>query len=111
MQPGNTSPLCQRNSFFPMEHRQPSIRCVQRLTSVIYPYAELSNLDHYRGPPRKTFEQSLTVVDDFVKFFMAWGERTRQRTTQGTDHIISYGTRRSFNIMHESSNSQTYLTS
>ena len=67
-----------------------SMQCcpLKRLSSVIYPYAELFNLDHYRGPPRKTFQEALDVVDTVVEFFTTWGEKTRRRTgwvsTQGT---------------------------
>ena len=79
---------------------------LKRLSSVIYPYAELFNLDYYRGPTRKTFQEALDVVDTVVEFFMTWAEKTRRRTgrvsTQGTDQIIPYCTRRSFVLMHES---------
>ena len=47
------------------------------LSSVVYPYAEFLNLDHYRGPPRETSEQSLRVTDDVVEFLsLGVGERT-----------------------------------
>ena len=76
------------------------------VSSVIYPYVELFNQDHYRGPPRKTFQEAFGVVDTVVEFFMTWGEKTRRRTrwvsTQGTDQIIPYCTRHLFVLMHES---------
>ena len=79
---------------------------LKRLSSVIYPYAELFNLDQNRGPPRNTFQEALEVVDTVVEFFMTWAEKTRRRTgrvsTQGTDQIIPYCARRSFVLMHES---------
>ena len=84
----------------------PASVSLKRVSSVIYPYVELFNLDHYRGPPRKTFQEALDVMDTVVELFMAWGEKTRRRTrwvsTQATDQIIPYCTRRSFVLMHES---------
>ena len=79
---------------------------LRKLLSIVFPYAQLFDLDHYRGQPRKTFVEPLTVVGKLVEFFVTWGEQTRQRTgrvsTQGPDQIISYCTRRSFMLMHES---------
>ena len=79
---------------------------LRKLSSIVFPYAQLIHLDHYRGEPRKTFHQALTVVEKLVEFFMTWGEQTRQRTgrvsTQGPDQIIPYCSRRSFMLMHES---------
>jgi len=79
---------------------------LRMLSSIVFPYAQLFDLDHYRGEPRKTFDQALTVVEKLVKIFMTWAEQTRQRTgrvsTQGPDQIIPYCTRRSYMLMHES---------
>ena len=79
---------------------------LRKLSAAVFPYAQLFDLDHYRGEPRKTFDEALSVVDKLVEFFMNWGEQTRQRTgrvsTQGPDQIIPYCTRRSFILMHES---------
>ena len=76
------------------------------LSSIVFPYAQLFDLDHYRGEPRKTFDQASTVVEKLVKIFMTWAEQTRQRTgrvsTQGPDQVIPYCTCRSYMLMHES---------
>ena len=102
------------SSLFICDTGNRSIRLVssavplKRLSSVIYPYAGLFNLDHHRGPPRKTFQETLDVVYTVVEFFMTWGEKTRRRagrvSTQGTNQIIIIPcfTRRSFVLMHES---------
>ena len=41
----------------------------RKLSSVVFPYAQLFDLDHYRGKPRKTFHEALTVVEKLVEFF------------------------------------------
>ena len=79
---------------------------LRKLSSFAFPYAQLFDLDHFRGRPRITFDQALTVVEKLVELFMTRGEQTRQRngriSTQGPDQIIPYCTRRSFMLMHES---------
>lgn len=42
---------------------------LRKLSSVVFPYAQLFDVDHYRGEPRKTFDQALAVVDNLVEFF------------------------------------------
>lgn len=64
------------------------------LRRVVFPNAQLFDLEHFRGKPRITFDQALTVVEKLVELFMTWGEQTRQTTgrisTQGPDQIIPY---------------------
>ena len=77
----------------------------KELSAVIYPHAQLFNLDHYRGIPRKSFTESFAIVDKLVEFLITWGMQTKERTgrvsTRGPDHIIPYCTRNSFLMMHE----------
>ena len=74
------------SSLFICDTGNRSIRLVssavplKRLSSVVYSYAELFNLDYYRGPPRKTFQEALDVIDTVVEFFMTWRDKTRRRT-------------------------------
>ncbi|KAL9964152.1 hypothetical protein ACROYT_G027743 [Oculina patagonica] len=76
----------------------------KKLSDVFYKYAELFNLDHYRGPPRFSFDQGISIIDNVVAFLLTWGEETRERTgrtaTQGPDQIIPHCTRRSFQLIH-----------
>ena len=78
----------------------------KKLSDVFYKYAELFNLDHYRGPPRFSFDQGISIIDNVVAFLLTWGEETRERTgrtaTQGPDQIIPHCTRRSFQLIHSS---------
>ena len=77
----------------------------KELSAVIYPYAQLLNLNHYRGIPRKSFTESLVMVDKLVEFLITWRMQTKERTgrvsTQGPDQIIPYCTSKSFLMMHE----------
>ena len=74
------------------------------LSEIFYQYAELFNLDHYRGPARFSFNQGMSIIDNVVAFLLTWGEETRERTgrtaTQHTDQIILHCTRRSFQLIH-----------
>ena len=76
----------------------------KKLSEIFYQYAELFNLDHYCGPPRFSFNQGMSIIDNVVAFLLTWGEETRERTgrtaTQGTDQIILHCTRRSFQLIH-----------
>ena len=76
----------------------------KKLSEIFYQYAELFNLDHYRGPPRFSFNQGMSIIDSVVAFLLTWVEETRERTgrtaTQGTDQIILHCTRRSFQLIH-----------
>lgn len=47
---------------------------LRKLSSVVFPYAQLFDVDHYRGEPRKTFDQALAVVDNLVEFFLSRGQ-------------------------------------
>ena len=80
-------------------------KAFKELSAVINPYAQLFNLDHYRGIPRKSFTESFAIVDKFVEFLITWGMQTKERTgrvsTQGPDQIIPYCTRKSFLMMHK----------
>ena len=79
---------------------------LRKLSSFVYPYAKVFEIDHYRGAPRFSFSEAMSVIDKLVEFFMNWGEQTRQRTsrtgTQGPDQVLPYVTRRSFEMMHSS---------
>lgn len=81
---------------------------LQRLSSVLYPYAQVFDVDHHRGTPRYSFEESMSIIDNLVHFFTTWGQSTQERTgrisTQGPDQVLPYVTRRSFHMMHESLN-------
>ncbi|KXJ15502.1 hypothetical protein AC249_AIPGENE25021 [Exaiptasia diaphana] len=60
---------------------------LRNLSSIIYPYAELFNLDHYRGTPRKNYEQSLEIVERDFQFFLAilMKDVLLKKTTTRTD--------------------------
>lgn len=77
-----------------------------KLSSYVYPYAQVFDIDHYRGAARFSFREAMSILDKLVEFLMAWGEQTRQRTsrtsTQGPDQVLSYATRRSIEMMHGS---------
>ena len=45
----------------------------RKLSFVVFSYAQLFDLDHYRGKPRKTFQEALTV-EKLVEFFLWRGE-------------------------------------
>ena len=78
----------------------------KKFSETFYQYAELFNLDHYRGLPRFSFDQGMSITDNVVAVFLTWGEETRERTgrtaTQGTDQIIPHFTKRSFQLIHSS---------
>ena len=100
------------SSLFICDSGNKSIRLVtnseplRKLSSFVYPYAKVFEIDHYRGAPRFSFSEAMSVIDKLVEFFMNWGEQTRQRTsrtaTQGPDQVLPYVTRRSFEMMHSS---------
>ena len=48
------------------------------LSAVLYPYAEIFNLDHYRDTPRYTFSQALSTIDQLLEFFFNWGMQTKE---------------------------------
>ena len=76
----------------------------KKLSEIFYQYVELFNLDHYRGPPRFSFNKGMSIIDNVVTFLLTWVEETRERTgrtaTQGTHQIIPHCTRRSFQLIH-----------
>lgn len=78
----------------------------RKLSSLLYPYAQVFDIDHYRGAPRFSFPTAMSVIDRWVEFLMSWGYQTRERTgrtsTQGPDQVLPYATRRSFEMMHSS---------
>ena len=41
----------------------------KKLSEIFYQYAELFNLDHYRGPPRFSFYQGMSIIDMLLPFF------------------------------------------
>ena len=69
-------------------------KAFKKLSAVIYPYAQLFNLDHYQGIPRKSFTESFATVGKLVEFLITWGMQTKERTgrvsTQGPDQILPY---------------------
>ncbi|KAL9961450.1 hypothetical protein ACROYT_G030391 [Oculina patagonica] len=75
----------------------------KKLSDIFYKYAELFNLDHYRGPPRFYFDQGISIIDNVVAFLLTRGEETRERTgrtaTQGPDQIIPHCTRRQYKVI------------
>ena len=66
----------------------------KKLSEIFYQYVELFNLDHYRGPPRFSFNQGMSIIDNVVTFLLTWGEETRERTgrttTQGTQLFLNF---------------------
>ena len=52
----------------------------KKLSEIFYQYVELFNLDQYRGPPRFSFNQGMSIIDNVVTFLLTWGEETRGRT-------------------------------
>ena len=78
----------------------------RKLSSHLYPYAQVFDIDHYRGAARFSFLEAMSVIDRWVEFLMSWGHQTKERTdrtsTQGPDQVLPYATRRSFEMMHNS---------
>ena len=66
----------------------------KKLSEIFYQYVELFNLDHYRGPPRFSFNQGMSIIDNVVTFLLTWGEETRERigltATQGTQLFLNF---------------------
>ena len=86
-----------------------SIRLVTNadpLSSFVYPYAQVFDIEHFRGAARFSFREAMSILDKLVEFLMAWGEQTRQRTsrtsTQGPNYVLWNATRRSIEVMHGS---------
>ena len=45
-----------------------------KLSSFVYPYAQVFDIDHYRGAARFSFREAMSLLDKLVEFLMMWDE-------------------------------------
>lgn len=70
-------------SLFICDSGNKSIRLVTnaepliKLSSFVYSYAQVFDIEHYKGATRFSCREAMSLLDKLVEFLMMWGEQTR----------------------------------